>query len=420
MLKIFAVTACVLLISQNYSAAQDTVFSITQADNEFLRYNQYQNAFDYSGVEYQIGNFCLIGPAQKQRINFTPWPGEDVVIYGQNAQGIDHSLLSAGTTESFDIPEEGGVDLQFYRQLSTWAPSNAFPDLPPGNEDPDYEPTPWDILDNSEWVVRVLRASDGEHLFTVDSCGVVAHSDPSIDARYGVNSNVINHAVSLPAALNGETVYLQIVPKRTGPTSFGMRVYVWHNWVNLSALYSNHGSRLPVDEEMKQIYYDEVVEHFDAVKLATGWTPTKRYLRFTQEQLDDLQERYMIPEVAGGVTTWYEYDTSQNNIISSASGGDERGSGGSAVLISRVNPQPLDREEFSIEFTVFKELAFTVTLTALSGRSLQELWAGELPVGSHTIRLRMDNSNLADGAYVLIAKSADGTHVTGRAIQIRR
>ena len=424
------VTACICLVILMFKPTTAVAFdeaphfSITGDDARFLRYLEYRNGFDYSGSQYYVGEFRLKNANGVKLIPFVDWPAQQVLVQGDSAQGIDYSLLPMGRTDEFEIGPEGDNSIQFFRRMTSWAPSSAFPDLPPGNEDPDYEPTPWDVLDDSEWVIRVMRSSDAEHLFTIDSAGIPAHNDPNLDVRYGDNAKFVKHEVTLPPELNGETVYLQVVPKRSGPTPYGMKVLFVSNWVTSSARYNEYGVERGALNALQSQYLNAVFEYFDEVKTETGLVPEMKFLQLDENGFQQLRERYFVPQTINGKLEWFDVNTKPQVLISTITHPDgtvekqvtEKG----AILVNSVYPLPLNGPSFDVNFTLRRPMELQVTLTSLAGRTLGELWAGQLAQATHTLSLELDLSELADGAYFLMFRSVDGAYAAGQAIQIRR
>ncbi len=403
-------------------------FRITEDDARFLRYLSYENKFDYSGIEYEIGEFILSdGNGDKQRIQFVDWPSDKIVIYGDSTQGIDPALLpAAGRTRSFNIGGEGPNKIQFYRRVSGWAPSNAFPDMPPDNEDPDYTPTPWDVLDHSEWVVRVLRADNNEHLFTLDSVGVPAHNDPNLTGalKYGTNPKKVRQEFVLPNELSGEEVYLQIYSKRWGPTDYGMRLLSESTWINVSALQSEYGVRLAnVSDTLHQQYFDEILVHCDSIKQQTGWLPETRYFELTLEEFADINRRYLIPRIESGDTIWTEIDTNPSVVVVRVPQAD----GGfkteyhteKTVRILNISPQPLNKLDFALDLSLLVSLEVRISLHTIAGRKVAGLWTGKLTRGPHSLQLQLPDTELAPGGYMLMVNANRGNVGAGRAIVIQ-
>ncbi|MGC8957961.1 MAG: hypothetical protein ACP5LT_09100 [Candidatus Kapaibacteriota bacterium] len=139
------------------------------------------------------------------------------------------------------------------------------------------------ILDTSEWVVQLVRASDNQVLWTIDSVGFLPNNNCPYAIAYGIQPYRINHIRNLPDEFSGIDVYIRISIRRWGPTTFGMLLAPVVARANLSAfqeyaecdsIYRVLGYKCKFDwKRFNHFYYEKVVEYLDSIVAAKNRQP---------------------------------------------------------------------------------------------------------------------------------------------------
>ncbi len=265
-------------------------FDFPESSMRWLWYYEYLNSFDSCSVKCSYGEFALVAPDTTVliylRIRYRDIRGGVItcLLPGTNAQGRDTVLERLSRSQPFDIP--AGSVIRFYRALSvSWPCRDTLVHPPPRYPAP--EPvnlheyglgfTPPDcILDTTEFVVTLVRESDGTVLLTLDSIGMMPHGGRRVPPRYGTEPDLYVRTIQLPPSLAGERAYIQISPRRYGPTPFGM-VMRARRWCMAESLHRLNTDTLGVIPSTT-VLYDSLLEernraifaYVDSVGRATG------------------------------------------------------------------------------------------------------------------------------------------------------
>jgi hypothetical protein len=189
-------------------APGDTLFAYRDTDAAYLRYLASVNSFDDASVMYTVGELELVGPSGIRRVVFDDSAlAASEGVTDPNTQGIQSLLLPFARSRTFTLASNE-TTIRFFRSLSMT------------NVDTLLRRTAsWRSSDRTEYVLRLVRASDDSVLAIVDSVGfdsTLTMSDTV--SAYGPNVSVWCRAHSVDAVHRGVPVYLQLVPKRWGPT----------------------------------------------------------------------------------------------------------------------------------------------------------------------------------------------------------
>ncbi len=399
-----------VLISPFRTQAADPQFNIEESGRQWFRYLDFQNKFQYSAVDYKFGEVAVATNNETYRVNMTPWNSGGITVQNSGVQGDQNDLLPHSRTENFSLPAEEGGHINFYRALGMWAPSNAFPpepDDPPGGGP---GKTPWDVSDKTEWEVQLRRVSDEAILATLDKVGIESHTDPYSNPYYGTQPGDVNISRPIPAGYGGERVYLQIVPRRWGPTPYGISLMMDPpHWVNISAIVDESGTELSANEaeSIRQQWFEAVMQYSSDVKQETGRLPQRPWLFWPHEQ-QVYSESFFQDE-------WVDGKLCRSEIPPPASSGrgvgDDRLDNATsrkvvhAATLESVSPNPLSGNVLTVKTGGYTASSVQLELITTEGRSLGRLWRGENPRGGQSINLDLSRYSLANGTYVLALKN---------------
>lgn len=236
-------------------------FPFTHA--RWLWYYEYTNAFDTCIVRYTVGEFALLGGDTVALINLRVPKAEvrygglaTLCVQGSSALGRDSLLESRGKTQPFEI--RSGSALRFYRRLEGTIVCDTTIEPPrrgrlyPSAELINTVDEGWYLFagcipDRTEFVLELVRESDGTVLLTLDSIGVLPNPNAPKPVRYGTEPDRRVRTVALPQSLWGERAYVRISPRRWGPTPYGMTWQAVSRFVAESLFYpdSDTLARIP-------------------------------------------------------------------------------------------------------------------------------------------------------------------------------
>ncbi len=391
-------------------------FVITAEDAEYLHYLDYQNRFSYSAVEYRFGEVRVTSPTLSLRVNIAPWNTTQLTIQGIADQGDNTNLLEFSRTDIFTLPDDEPVTIDFYRRIGLWAPTLAFPPEP---GDPPGTPgtTPWDVLDKSEWELRLLKASDGSLIKTLDLVGVDAHDDHYADAYYGTNPDRVKHSLAIPAAYAGSEVYIQVIPRRWGPSPYGLSLMrKASGMVNHSAVEDQYGNPLP-EHQIASIldqWFNAVMEYCANYKQSTGTLPDHNHWSFGRDQMDVFLSSFFT-QVGGQANGVYEEnppaEPKQGAAIQTIIQAP-------AMFLREVSPNPVSGETIDIAVKGHAEKPVIIALHTVDGRELGLLWQGRTGRGDKSIRV--DLPELAAGTYIITLKNVNGERYGSKQITVVR
>ena len=318
----------ILIILYSNSALQagcdfnNAFFALSDNNWKFLHYFKFTNNFDTVTVNYEIGEFKIsninntITPFIKDlNINSNFW------IMGDSLQGEDLILLPKSRTETFNY--FSGSQISFFRMMSVMVPCWATfeGEGAGGSGGGSYQDAVFNvgganrIMDDNEWVLQLVRASNNQVLFSIDSVGINQNHNSVIAQYYGTQPDHINRSVNLPDNFASIPVYLRISTRRTGDTPYGMELKYTQSNISKSTFfeYSDSNqyylykcSQLDI-KQLDSIYFNKLITFCDSVFNVNG-TLSFNYAR-----------RIDISDSANSRIFWYKYfqpiDTNSNGLV---------------------------------------------------------------------------------------------------------
>ena len=419
--RIFVI--CILLLtkmslSHSQCNFEDAIFNIAPEDRDYLRYFYFMNRFESATIEYWAGEFRISSPVNEERILVKKIiPDErNTSIQGDSIQGEDQKLIKYTRTEDFIIPDGG--EIRFFRMIATLAHcSGPFPEVPeegyPGRIDYFRHVGKGNILDKTEFVIKLKDSKTGADLFNIDSVGVDTVSTNHLAARYGTNPDVVNHTFSIPEKYWGNTAYIQVSPRRWGSTPHGMPFRVFWTWISQSSIagFDTTGVYNKMTlcdssefEFLQNIYLAELIDYCDNNRTESGFLPDASHYRLLTGKRDSVfQDRFYEFERNTDSAKIYKQirDTSwkrkppykplllslRNIPENSAKIQDVRPlSAKSAAEIAIINPRT--------------EKNYAISVMDIEGNIITDLWQGTLNRSRN--KIEADLSGINTGFYLLL------------------
>lgn len=399
----------------------EVVFNITPDDAAYISYLEFQNKFNYSAVDYMFGEVRILSSSANFRVNLRPWNSSAATIQGAGVQGENSDLLEFARTETFTMPEDEPVIVEFFRKVGKWAPSLAYPEQP---DDPPGTPgrTPWDVLDQSEWLVELRLASTGETVLELDKVGVLPYDKFYTDAYYGTDPLYVRQSKEISNGHPGENVYIQIVPKRWGPTPFGMSLMLRQGGnINYSALSDEFGNFLSSSATiaLSDQWFQAVLDYCETVKLNTGSLPAQQKWRFSRAQFQTFQSTFFQQTILDGHEVLIEQNPPPTPRLLSKELIEEASIAHvPALYLKEVTPNPVSAETVKLVIGGHMDVATEISLTTTDGREVGVLWKGRIGKGGRSLSLSLPK--LASGVYVIAVMSDNVDLPPNLDIKLRR
>jgi hypothetical protein len=418
----FLYLICFLSITFTFNAQaqlSNVTFAFTKEQREYTRYVHYSNKFDLSFVTYTFGEVKVIDKNGSRRIKVPANLGNVLSRQSQDTIGESTDLLQYGRTNTFSYSADSVVPvISFYRQMLNSVGCN---DEPPSGGDGN----PWDfmdIIDQTEFVIQLVKSSDNSVVAVLDSVGSTPTNSMNNDTRYGTGFNTAVVTRALPTTYANTDVYLQISPRRFGPTPYGIAVSRLDQKYNLSAMFDADGNALIPDSLMPQLQVNEfnaIIAYCDSVKNTTGWLPpsSERAFSFGSDSLYKLfANRYGKLSPGGKGFTESEWP-----IANARSGANSLGKvlelNNKILTINSSNPIIGDIISVIISANA-EHSASSLFVTDLEGRNIGMIWAGKISKGKNNLTL--DISNNPNGTYLLGLVDEKGRTVSSQKIIIQR
>jgi hypothetical protein len=409
----------------------NAVFSIRPNNVDYLRYLHIQNQFDSAIVGYTIGEFRIISSGNESKIALSSFPNEFTDIEGDSTIGIDPILLPLTRTASFTLPSSGEV--KFYRELMvTGIPCNTeYKGGSTGGGTGGWQDAHWiigshKILDQTEFVVEIIRESDNTIIGTIDSVGVLPNPATKLALRYGTEPDSINHHCLLPSGYGGTKVYLRVSPRRNGPTPYGLVMRKITSWVSLSTLFERSPTSILKCshsdlDTLRTRYVNEVIDYSDSVKLATGSLPGNFKL-FLQDSVHTAAylNRYYVDSsytdsTYGNIRAWEEKDSLQFateyysspilTLVKSQTAEIQL-----QASIESISPNPITDDKALVKINVIDNqnvINSALVLYSYAGNKIATLWSGSLRDETISVSLKQYNN----GVYFLFLENYDGKQI---------
>jgi hypothetical protein len=408
------------------------VLDVTLEDERYLEYLCYENRFDSATVSYTFGEVRLIHDGKERKILLTSFADEFRKHEGDTSQGVDKVLQALGRTETFQI--SNGDNVQFYRELRAQAPCN-FGDGKGsgGGQNGNWTDGYWfvgtnRILDRTEFVLQIVRESDGVILGILDSVLVLPNPATRWAPRYGTDPDALNHtrSVNIGSIPQGTPVYLRVSPRRFGPTPLGMLMNKIDSWVSLSTLYERGPTGISrckaADfDSLKSMLVQKVIAFADSSMLTTGRLPYNgRQVTLGAAGRALYNQRYLVIDtIVEGRTLYHVKDSATfatqywNNSLYSRSGTPNPYN---SVAITSVTPNPVSGTAVGVTISAPSGASLQLELYDIAGRKILQLWSGNTTEGT----IEVDTEKVYNGTYMLVLSTSDGTRLDAAQLVVQR
>jgi hypothetical protein len=223
MVRIALLHVVIYTLTNVHAIYAQHVFDVRSSDRAYLAYFVIRNGFDSSATVWRFGEVQVHGAGGfTQRLNMGPGVTSDSVADAEPASG--ESALIRTRFVSTSCVLHATPHISYFREIVN-SPYQAPADGWAGH---------YDINEPSEFVVQVVRDSDGVVLFTLDSVGTgvltgVPDSAQISASYYGTEPNTCLLDRAVPAALAGIGVHLAISARRiSANTTYGFAFHTQH------------------------------------------------------------------------------------------------------------------------------------------------------------------------------------------------
>lgn len=435
----YSISIIILALSGNinillYSSNCDylnAIYYLKPEDKAYLRYFIFENHFDTAYVKCQIGEFRVVNQGVENRVNIAQTLENCVEIEGDTATGEDQTLLQYSRTEQFIMPENGQV--KFFRRLMAKFPCGSQPGngRPIGGGTGDWRDDHWfvgtgRILDKTEFVIQLVRATDTTVIATIDSVGVSPNPNSQLAHRYGTDPDVMNHLRNLPNGYGGIPCYFRVSTRRFGPTPYGISFRINSSWVSQSH-FNEYDSATIFRCDSSYYYLIEdrftnfVINYLDSVKTVTGKLPNYSGLPLS-DYLDSLiKARYYEMHIHNGDTIWVEImDSSYYQKKGELLNKDKINElSEKQIYICQISPQPITSgfTKILIKSGSKTENAI-IELYSVDGEKLKTLWKNTLFKGDNFATINLTEFN--PGIYIIRLNNDSGVTFDSQRIVITK
>lgn len=410
---------------------KDLIYSVRPDDQRFLRYIYISNNMGTSYVDYRCGEFILQKSNNtRQRVHLANALKIRQTVRCDSTHGISTNVYPYTRTTAFIVPPDGG-SLHYYRTLGLMIGSNETDDITPtwNHEDTLYyaEKQRWwalaagTVLDRMEFVIEIYNANTNIKCGSFDSIGIMPNNTSKYAIPYGNgNSDPFMHSFTLPSHLYGDTIYLQISPRRWGPTPFGMPVTMEQRVCNLSGLpHETHHWDMP-GTLGDSIYYENhrrIYHYCDSMIAATCsfplGIPGSALFHPAQRPLWHLNDEYYnkyyinldtLP--SGAITRRLKDFCSQKTAPSMKPDWMLFKKVQKDITVENTYPHP---SKVNTIYTISLDCKYAIShvranIYSIGGKYITTLWQGKLDIGKNIIS--MNNESLQPGTYTMVFENA--------------
>lgn len=414
-------------ISQTSFNAQNLIYSVRPNDQRFLRYIYLQNNMNTSFTNYRLGEFTLVksnGAKERIHLNNTLKLRVDT-IRCTDSVGTAYSVYPYTRTVPFIVPNNGGT-INFYRTIGLMIPCG-MGEGSGWNSDDDVNADNgrwWakfinSVPDEVEFVIEVYDKRTNQKVGIIDSVGIPQNTNSKYAVGYGTDPNGYYHTRTIPNNLYGDTVYLQLSPRRWGSTPLGMPVMMENYVCNLSGL-PHHEQFWAMPGAMEDSIYVEQyrqIHHYcDSLITATGQFPSgipgdvlfhlaprrlahlnhtyhNKYFDTSRTVTGHLVYRlksFASPKISNNdfhEFNWLKIENKKHQLT-----------------IEKIYPLPAFNT--TVYITIKTPMAtgiVTAELYTLGGKSVQQLWQGKLPAGESIVQVPIQE--IFAGHYMICFKN---------------
>ena len=410
------------------------IFPITPENQNYLRYLFFRNQFDSAEINCFIGEYRLTNSGTTTRINLNKTSQCNTVIQGDSAQGENSNLLPYSRSENFTMPSSGVASLTFYRNMTLYRiPCDGLGGGAGGGNtggNGDGNGSNWiigqgRIQDKTEFVTKLIRTSDNVVLAVIDSVG--ANTNPSSDTVfvYGTSPVKTKHTRLLPTGYPGISVYLQVSPRRYGPTPFGidMKHECPAMWNYSSVIDSmGHGSRDTTLESSILVAEKALLfNYYDSIVTTTGHLPADSIINnmiLIPALADSFHLRYFDAHTLPNSSVYYtekDWGLSKHSDLYNT---PNKKNGIICVNnickikdaeIQTILPNPSSGSS-EIIINAYKDIAnVSLYIYTMRGQRIGQVWSGSLSKGDNKISVNV--SDYANGTYGIYCNNQNGETV---------
>ena len=396
-----------MIFSSNYDSSSGTtpIFQNSAENADFLKYFFYANTFDSAKVTYFFGEVQLENEGNKTNIHLVHALDtmENLFYQGSPQTGICTDLEILSKTQNFIIPETGESKIHFYRILSV-----------AGNPCDGYEPDPggpgdWDISDETQFEILCIKANTGELVAVIDSLVSKPNNDPTKDSIFGTSPDLAFREWIVPMENHGDTLYLQVSPRRYGGTAYGIMMKEIPMWANFGCLVDSSGDWIHGQQSyLDSLAWEYLKDYLDDYILVNGQLPSHLYYvpyeywdTYNQQYYSDWDETVVIGGDTFFVKTFYP-----NPGNSGPTGVKEKSSVKIYDITVYPNPSVSNIITIKVLSSVNARNQIFIFSKAIPERRI--LWSGVIKKGENIIEV--DMSSYPSGSYMLTL--SDNKHRT--------
>lgn len=274
----------VVSLPNGMAKAADTVFVVTKSDRQFVKYFNVVNGFEDAVVVYQFGEVTVTGNGSARRVFLdTRIPSGGYVQNGPDV-GVQEDLRKVLRTQPFFI-ENDEDSIRFYREAS----------IRNYNIGLERFTDTWKLDDRTEYVARLVRASDGAVLQTIDSVMIDSTATPGTWATFvGTSPETWCRSVFVLPTARACSVYVEIEPRRWGSSHYGMAASMKEADYSLGAFFSCGSANITPaqNDAIRRQRFSRIIEYFDAFYAQYCALPDWTYLSMIKPEADSIIRRY--------------------------------------------------------------------------------------------------------------------------------
>jgi hypothetical protein len=270
------------------------------------------------------------------------------------------------------------------------------------------------ILDNTTFVIQLIRASDTTVIATIDSVGVAPNPNSQLAQRYGTAPDVMNHIRDLPSGYGGVPCYFRVSTRRWGPTPLGLSYRIKPSWSSYSHVREYDSATIfrcdfSTHYLLEDHYSNYLLNYLDSVKKATGKLPDYSIMPLSDFMDSLINARYYEMHIHNGDTIWVEImDSSYYQKRGDYREGDKsEEQAKKSIHIEQISPQPITTgiSRIIIQSALSNESA-AIELYSANGERLKTLWKNILFKGDNIATINLSEFN--PGVYIISLKNEAG------------
>jgi|GEM_PF-7073795 len=272
------------------AVGHDTTFAVTHNDQVFLRYYAVTDDFDSCSVIYRFGEIRQRTDGVFNRVYLDTLVKTDSMIVNDSyVTGVQSNLVPLLRSQKFYMSLTTD-SITFYRtlQVSTFS-------VETGNNT-----ALWKVEDSCDFTVQLVRASDDAVLKSWDSVGIAKSTtfDSTPPSYYWMTQTTTNPTYFIPYNVRVCSAYVRIVPRRFGPTPFGLAAHGFRQKYSLGPQdgYAVGSMSPEFMASAEDKLFEKVIAFYDTYFDANCTLPDDDH-DFSTEHLDSIIRRYYEPRL---------------------------------------------------------------------------------------------------------------------------